>query len=210
MRRQVRPPKSGRQVTGGVWFSALIVLGIAFLLGMLLGCLMAAQVEGDGDDSLAFYIETYLEAAREGYAGPASLPALLWPELRYFLLVFFLSFTAFGVLGIPVVFGVRAFFLSFAAASFVRMFSGFGLLLALAVFGVAAVISIPALFVLGAQGWNRSMALVPQQSGGRRKLHAPEEAFWIRCGVCFGCVFLCVLAEQTLGFQLLCLLAGRM
>ena len=86
--------------------------------------LLAAQVGGGGHDSLAAYIEGYLAAAKSGSVvlSPGLL-SVLWESVRWPLFAFLMGFTALGVLGIPTLFAVRGFLLSFAAAGGIIAFT---------------------------------------------------------------------------------------
>lgn len=118
-------------VPAGGLLPALITVASAFCIGGLAGMLLAAQVGGGGHDSLAAYIEGYLAAAKSGSVvlSPGLL-SVLWESVRWPLFAFLMGFTALGVLGIPTLFAVRGFLLSFAVSSFVRMFGGTGGILA--------------------------------------------------------------------------------
>ena len=91
---------------------ALAVLGIAFLLGGGAGCLFAALSSEAGAQELGEYLTDYLSLA--GEAGLSrGLWALIWGQLKYLLAALLLSLTSLGVVGLPILFGVRGFFLSF-------------------------------------------------------------------------------------------------
>lgn len=175
---------------------ALMVLSTAFAAGALVGLLMAAQVDGGGHESLSVYLRAYLEAAKTGSATPPEPAAALWETARWPLLTLLLSFTAVGVVGIPAIFAIRGFLLSFAVSSFVRIFGAAGAILAFFAFGFTGTISLPVLFLLGVQGLMSSAALASQAIGGGKvpsALH--DRAFWIRGGVCTGGLILSALLE---------------
>lgn len=197
--------------SSGVTYAVpLLLLTALFLAGGLTGCLMASWVGGGGSDGLAEYIRSYLLTAQEGTGSTPTVPALLWDVFRYPLAVWALSFTALGLIGIPAAFAIRGFFLSFAISSFVRMFGGYGLLLAAVVFGIPGVFSIPVLFVLGCQGWLASRVLAERVSRGRRQAAPYDRLYWVRCGACAGGLLLCVWAERFVTVRLLAALAGSL
>ena len=157
---------------------ALAVLAAAFAAGALTGLLLAAQVGGEGQESLSAYLQVYWEAAR-------------WP-----LLTLLLSFTSLGAVGIPAIFAVRGFLLSFAVASFVRIFGGAGAILAFFAFGFTGTISLPVLFLLGVQGLLSALARAGQAMGGGKGPTAPPgRAFWLRSGLCAAGLVLSALLE---------------
>ena len=97
----------------------------------------------------------------------------------------------------PLVFVVRGFLLSFAIASFVRMLGSGGALLALAVFGVPGCVGIPALFVLGVQGWEASRALGSRFLGEGRRGLPYGRSYFLRCAACAGALLVCAGLETT-------------
>lgn len=191
----------GRAVAG-VWdvppervSPALAVIGISFLLGGVAGCVLAANVDGGGSASLSAYMQGFLSVAQADGVMPPALFPLLWEVLRWPLFTVLLGFTALGLVGIPVLFSMRGFLLSFAIASFSRMFGGGGGLLAAAVFGVSGLFSIPALFVLGVQGFGSARCLAGRALGEGRGHSAVGRAYFLRCGVCAVALCVCVLLE---------------
>lgn len=182
-------------VPAGGLFPALLAVSIAFALGGALGCLMAAQVSGGGGDSLNLYLQSYLAAARDGAVAPPGLPTVLWETLRWPLLTFLMSFTALGVLGIPVLFSIRGFLLSFAVSSFVRMFGGVGGILAFFAFGLTGLLAVPVLFVLGVQGMTAARDLAGRFFGGGKRSLPFGKTYFLRCGICAAALSGCVLLE---------------
>lgn len=181
---------------GGI-LPALILLSICFLAGGLAGCLVAAQVGGAGETSLNAYLQAFLQAAQtEGIDLPA-LWSQVWDILRWPLLALLLGFTALGVLGLPVLFGVRGFLLAFSIASFVRAFGGSGWLLACLVFGVAGVLSVPVLFVLGVQSFLSARALAARVRGEEKGIVLWGRSCLIRCALCGGLLCVCILLERA-------------
>ena len=192
-----------RKRTGGFWDTpsdgvtpALVVLAVAFALGALAGLLLAAQVGGEGQARLSSYLQAYLEAARTGDATPPEPAAALWEAARWPLLTLLLSFTALGAVGIPIVFAARGFLLSFAVFSFVRMFGGAGAILAFFAFGFTGMISLPALFLLGVQGFLSALTLAGRfLVGGKGGAVPPDRIFWLRSGLCAGALGVSALLE---------------
>lgn len=193
------------QISLGEYWNGLAVTGSCFAVGGLLGCLLASWIGGAGSDGLTSYIQSFLQAAQGEYAASPAILPLLWEQVRYPLAVVLLSFTALGVIAIPALFGLRGFFLSFAISAFVRMFGGDGIVFALILFGLSGVISVPVLFVLGAQGWQRSCTLAGR-GGKRRKSDGGDRFFSL--GICAACILLCVLIEHFCTLRLLIWTAG--
>lgn len=158
---------------GGI-LPALVVVSAAFALGGVLGCGLAAQVGGGGGDMLHAYVTGYLTAARAGEAAPPHMLSVVWSTIRWPVFAVLMGFTGLGLLGIPVLFSIRGFLLSFAITSFVRMFGGVGGVLAFLTFGVTGLVAIPVLFVLGVQSLAAARLLAGRFFGRRQA----EFALW--------------------------------
>lgn len=164
---------------------ALGVLSAAFLLGGLLGCFLAALSGGPGAEELGAYLTGYLTLALEDGV-PRPLWPLLWGQAKYLVAVLVLGLTALGLAGIPLLFGLRGFFFSFSAACFCRVFGGRGLLPAFFLFGLPALLWVPALFLSGVPGFLSARQLLRRTSGDGRGLTPLGGVWWRRAGVCVG------------------------
>ena len=85
---------------------ALTVLGIAFVIGGVIGCLIAFQV-GQDNETLLSFLQSYLNAAKNGDVQAPNLMLVLWKAIRFPVLAMILGFTALGlssVVTIPVLF----------------------------------------------------------------------------------------------------------
>lgn len=162
--------------------AGLAVLGIAFLLGGGAGCLFAALSSGDGAQELSGYLAGYLALAQSGQL-PQSLWPVLWEQLKYSLAALVLSVTALGTIGLPILFGVRGFFLTFSSACFWRIFGLRGLFPAFILFELPALLWAPALFLLGTPGFLSARRLLSPGAGGGTALNG---SFWYRAGLCLG------------------------
>lgn len=193
-----------------VWVPGLLALGGCFLLGTIAGCLWAGGVAESGGKALAAYIEGYLSAARTGSLTIPGGFSVLYETFRWPFLVMLLGFTAVGVVGIPILFAIRGFLLSFAVASFIRVLGGAGSILAFLLFGLGGLVTIPVLFVLGAQGFTACCVLASRLLGERRKSISVVygRVYFLRCGLCAAALLFCVFLEQTVVPSLLAVLAG--
>lgn len=175
--------------------SALGLLSVCFLLGGVAGCLFAALSDGQGALELGTYLEDYLLLAGEGGVSGGLWP-LLWGRVKYLLAALILGATAFGVVGLPILLGVQGFFLSFSVGCFCRVFGGAGLLPAFALFGLPALLWVPALFLVGVQGLQRSRVLLNRVlSGGGKMAAVYGRELWCRAGLCVGLTVGCALLE---------------
>ena len=174
--------------------TALCVLASAFGLGGIVGLLVASRVAGGGQTTLSSYIEGYLAAAQLRTADSPGLGTVVLEMVRWPFLAFLLGFMAIGVAGLPVLFAVRGFLLSFAIASFVNMFGGAGCLLAFFSFGLTGMLAVPTLFVLGVQSFHMARRRLLNTGGGKGGL-SPGGQYVVRCGLCLGALMLCVAVE---------------
>lgn len=164
--------------------ASVVVLGAAFLLGGIVGGLFAGLAQGEGALELGSYLSDYLTLAAEGTVIRSFWP-LLWEQMRYLLAAVILGVTAIGVVGLPVLFGVRGFFFTFSVGCFFRVFGGAGLLPALVLFGLPALLWAPGFFVAGTQGLSNAQALLRRGFGeGRSELPVCQMPYWVRTGLC--------------------------
>ena len=168
---------------------ALPVLGLALLLGGAAGILLAALAGGEGAGALSGYLADYLRLAGQGGAS-AGLWPLLWDHLRCLLAALILGTTALGAVGLPALFAVRGFFFAFSVGCFCRVFGGAGLLPAFALFGLSALLWMPALFLAGVPGLVRARRLM---TGGGQ---GGAGVSWARLALCGGLILAAVLTER--------------
>lgn len=164
---------------------ALAVLAAAFLLGGLSGCLLAALSDGTGAEELSGYLADYLAFALEGELLRSFWP-VLWGQVKYLLAAILLGLTALGLAGFPILFGVRGFFFSFPVACFCRVFGGSGMLPAFALFGLPALLWVPALFLMGVPGFLSAQQLLRRTLGEGRGGLSLNGTYWCRAGLCVG------------------------
>lgn len=193
---------------GAARLPGVTVPGLGFALGALAGCLWAGWVPAAESGALASYLKDCLEAVRAGQTLTAEWSALLWQSARWPLWTALLSLTAAGLVGIPVLFGVRGFLLSFAVACFVRVLGGEGALLAAALFGVNGLFALPVLFLLGEQGMAASRALAERLLGEGRGRPVYSRAYALSCAVCGGVLLVGAAVEQRTVPVLMRVLSG--
>lgn len=188
--------------------AALLILSVSFLLGGLAGCLFAGQVGGGGGEVLGDYLEDYLTAVYSSGAARPDALSLLWEIVRWPLFVLALSLTPLGLLGLPVLFLVRGFLLSFSISTFFRMLGLGGLALAFVVFGISGLICVCVLFVLGVQGFLTAGALAGRllKEGARAPLF--DRLTLPRLALCAAALCACGFLEYCVTPVLLESLAG--
>ena len=164
--------------------ASVLVLGAAFFLGGIAGGVFAGLAQGEGALELGNYLSDYLTLAAEGTVLRSFWP-ILWEQMRYFLAIVVLGLTAVGAVGLPVLFGVRGFFFSFSVGCFLRVFGGAGLLPALVLFGLPALLWAPGFFLTGTQSLSNARCLLRRGlREGRSELPASQMVYWGRTGLC--------------------------
>lgn len=167
--------------------SVVLCLTICFVAGVLAGCLFAGLLGAESLLRLSEYLDGYFGLMRGDSVSPPSPLSTVWELCRWPLLVFVLGFTGLGAVGIPAMFLLRGFLLSYSISVFVRLFGLSGLAAAAAVFGVSGVFVLPAFFVLGSDALESagSLASLFLGRGKRPALFCPEQLVHIG-----GCVAL--------------------
>ena len=173
---------------------ALVVLAIAFLVGGAAGCVLAALSGGAGAEELSRYLVDYLTLARDDQLSRSLCP-ILWGQVKYPLAALLLGLTALGAAGFPVLFGVRGFFFSFPVACFCRVFGQRGLFPAFVLFGLPALLWVPALFLMGVSGFLSAQQLLRRYLGEGRGGVPLSGAYWCRAGLCVGLALAAALLE---------------
>lgn len=172
-----------RQEAGGT-LPCLLFLGLFFLGGVLMGQVLAGRVPDAAGDELGRYLSDYLRLDGQGEraAGTALSAAVLY--FRYPVLAFLLGFTALGIALVPCLTAAYGFFLSFSVCCFTASFGADGVLLALAVFGLRCVVTLPCYLLVAAPAWISSATLTSLSlGGGRRALPVVYgRSYWIRLG----------------------------
>ncbi|MCL2842533.1 MAG: hypothetical protein FWE28_03575 [Oscillospiraceae bacterium] len=170
-------------------FHGLILCAACFVVGVVVGTVSARTLDAAGAHELRQSMIWHLGQITDGsYPVPGFL-AVLWDTGRDFLLVLLLGCSFLGVLGLPIVAGVRGFYLSFSIAAFLRAFGSGGLLTAFSLFGVGALVTVPCFFLLTSQAFEASGRLGRMALGDGRARTEPlfGRRYWLQTGIaCFG------------------------
>lgn len=179
--------------------AALIIMAVVFFLGGLAGCTLADQTEGGGEAALSSYLNGFLNIAESGEMVKPEFIFLFWKSIRWPLFVFFLGFTPLGLIGIPILFLIRAFLLSFSIASFFHILGAKGLFFSFSVFGITGLICIPILFVLGVQSFLNAGTILGRITGeNRRRAGVKRSDIFCFC-ICFILLLVCCFIEYSAG-----------
>lgn len=164
---------------------ALVMLAAAFLLGGITGSVFVSMSSEAGAQELSGYLTGYLALA-ETEELPRGLWQVLWGQLKFFLAALALGLTGLGVIGLPVLFGVRGFFFTFPVACFFRVFGVSGFFPAFLLLGLSALLWAPALFLIGVPGFLSAQRQLRRSMGEGRGEIPTSGAYWSRAGLCVG------------------------
>ena len=173
---------------------AIWIVGIAFSIGGIWGCIAGGMVSGENGDQMALFLMHYLEtAATEGV--PVHRVSVLWQQVKFPLCISILGFTALGVVGIPIIIGMKGFFLGYGMTCFCRVLGVSGILPSFILLGLPALVWAPALFVLGAQSFLAAVVLLSRTLGARNDIAPYTKLYFIRSGLCGAAVMGAVALE---------------
>ena len=174
-----------------------------------MGQVLAGPVPDTTGQELSEYLQGYISL--ESSLSPRAVLSALVLYYRYPLLAVLLGFASIGVVLLPVLSAAFGFFLSFSVCCFTAAFGVDGVLLALAVFGLRCLVTMPCYFLLAAASWGTSAGLAAV-SFGRGRRTAPVvygRACWVRFGACCLALLAGVCAELFLSPVLLRLMLER-
>ena len=163
----------------------LFFLCLFFLIGALLGSVFALL--GGSHPQLALQLNSFFQSTAQHGAPDVSLWRTAWDALCWPLLLVLLSFGPPGVIGIPCVFFVRGFLLSYACSSFVAMYGLTGIGWNAVFFGVTSLILLPILICLG--HWAFSCVCRQCFSQESPRFALPSGSTLLCCGILL-CLFL--------------------
>ena len=164
-RRKTYHLDDGKQKSSG-FFVCLIF----FLCGVFVGIFSARALDASGAFALRENTLSLIESISEGTHVSPSFFSTFWLTGRYHLLASFLGFSILGMFFLPVLAGVRGFYLSFSVAALIRAFGPPALPLALSLFGVWAMVSVPTFFFLANQSFDTAVQLGKSLFGGPKLL----------------------------------------
>ena len=164
----------------------LLLLALFFLAGIFLGQVLSGRVPDATGDELRRYLEDYMQLGGGGAPTARTVLSALVIYFRYPLMAFLLGFASIGVVLLPGVTAAYGFFLSFSVCCFTAAFGTDGVLLAMAVFGLRCLVTMPCYFLLAASSWGTAAGLAAVSFGSGRRT-APVvygRACWARFGAC--------------------------
>ena len=153
--------------------SGLLLLAVFFAGGILLGQALAGRVPDGTGAELRRYLTDFLQL-EDGAADHArTAVSAVAIYFRYPLAAFLLAFTAAGAVLLPCVTVAYGCFLSFSVCCFTAAFGGAGVLLAMAVFGIRSLVSIPGFFLLAVPALRSAALRSPFPFGRGKRVASP-------------------------------------
>ncbi len=190
-------------------FFGLLLCGAMFLCGSVIGTFSAGLVrDGTG---LSAVLNNYLSAYLDGAASKPDLFAAVLDAYKYHLAALFLGLSVLGVFFIPVLSAVRGFMLSYSVSAVVRLLGGKGVGLALSVFGLRTLLTIPCFFILSICAYAMSTYIFRQSLSKNMKITASpfNSRTMLVCGVCLLVLFISALIDTYLTPHLIGLAASH-
>lgn len=173
------------------------------MLGALLGLLAASVIGEESCDNLEQFFRSYTELTPGRTYTWSGFLQTLWYFVRLPLLLLLAGFSALGVFVIPVALSMKGFSFSFAVSALVLLYGLPGLIAAAVFFGLADLVFIPVLFLIGEWNWEFSchIAFGRAINGGRPNIRS---AF-----VSLSAVILALAVLTFFSFRLLVLLVPQ-
>ena len=183
---------TGREIKReGLHRRSSIILACSFLLGNVFGVLFASALDSAALKELSDYLQNYFFLFEAGEISQSALTVLIYHG-HWILLCALLVFLPLGVLLIPVLIGIRGFLLGFSLGCFCHLFGGTGMASAAVLFGISALIWVPALCVIAATAMEYSLSRCFMSRGSGQPIPYPgrrlREAFFMSIFMLIVCV----------------------
>jgi len=176
-----------------------------FLAGALAGAVSANYISEYSDTLL----KNYFLSAESGIFISGGLLKSLFDSFLYHMVAVFLGFAAFGFLLLPLLSGLKGFVLTFVATAVIKVLGSTGWLVALSLFGLTSLISLPCLFVLSVQAFTASFTLTGALLKRRtvpRSIYG--KVYFVRCLLCAAALIITAFIDAYLAPLLASLAAG--
>lgn len=187
----------------------LLILAGFFLVGVCLGQAAALRVPSSAGSELHKYLADFLRLEGGVVPGPETVLSTVLLYFRYPLLAVLLGFASLGLALLPCLSAAFGFFLSFSVCCFTAAFGAEGVLLALAVFGLRCVVTLPCFFLLALPAWNASAVLMALSSGKGKHVAVYDRGWLKRLGAVMLVLFAGVCVELLLSPKLVRLALTR-
>lgn len=169
----------------------MLALAAFFLLGAVLGGMVAARGASAMGGELRRYLEGYLGPA---HRGRALLRGGLADDGRFFrasVAVFLLGFASVGVALIPAVCAAQGFLYAYSLLCFASGLGQDGFFLLPVLFALRLMLVLPCTLLLGSAAWETSRGLAALSVGGGKRAKGVTygKRYWSRFGIACVCLF---------------------
>ncbi len=190
-------------------FFGLLICGAMFLCGCVIGTFSAGLV-GDGT-KLNAILSDYIASYINGSVPSPDFITSVFDAFKYHLAAIFLGLSVLGVIFVPLLSAVRGFMLSYAVSAIVRLLGGKGVWLALSVFGIHTLLTIPCFFILCIYAYSSASYIFRQSFSRNMKLTAsPFNSRMITvCGLCLLILLVTAVIDTYLTPQLISFAASH-
>lgn len=181
----------------------LLLCAALFVCGCIIGTVSAGFITDT--TQLGSTVSDYLAFLSDKAAVQPAFFSSVVDAYKYHLAAVFLGFSILGVFCIPVLSAVRGFFLSFSVSVIIRLLGGKGILLALSMFGISTLVTIPCFFIISVTSFTASQYLLrlSMAKGGKSPGMLPTGSALASCAICLALLFVSALIETYLTPQLI-------
>jgi len=181
-------------------------VALLFLLGAVAGSMAAASLESS-DETLEQFLSGSLSLSKSDYYIGLRFWQAVVNAYKYQLAAFVLGLSILGIALVPLLSAARGFFLSLAVTAMVRTLGSRGVLLALGIWGVQSLLSLPIFLIFCSQAFISSLRLFHSARGNYHgKVFQPP--YFFRTIVCSAVLLLCAVFETFVTPSLTSLISG--
>ena len=169
----------------------MLALAAFFLLGAVLGGMVAARGASAMGGELRRYLEGYLALRIEGAPSSAAVLQTMVCFFRASVAVFLLGFASIGVALIPAVCAAQGFLYAYSLLCFASGLGQDGFFLLPVLFVLRLMLVLPCTLLLGSAAWETSRGLAALSVGGGKRAKGViyGKRYWSRFGIACVCLF---------------------
>ena len=169
----------------------IVIMIICFLLGITCGCVFCFQSKSS---NLSSSVTEILDGIMLNGSVEYSFIKTYFNYIKYIFLVFLLGFTVLGLIGIPATVFFKGFFLSLSISSILRSYGQSAIFIALSMFGIQSLLSLPCILITSAIAFGVSLELtkavtVQKQMKSRFSIKTSQYIFVLLSFVVLALVF---------------------
>lgn len=177
--------RNQERVRGRSFLLRLAVLAVFFSVGVLLGQALSGDFRAGAVPELSRYLRSFFTLSEDRTLSAKTVLSAVLIYFRYPLLAFLMGFASVGIVLLPGLTAAFGFFLSFSICCFTAAFGGDGMLLALSVFGLRCLVTLPCYFLLAVPSLQNAFCLTAGSFGRGKRCQMPRYGadWWLRLGI---------------------------